>query len=350
MRVPFVIICAACGFGLIATPCFAAGKKIALIIANTTYSASIGKPLKHPGEGAEMVAEALGKIGGFEYSRANGATDHVVHDANAKTLKDEIDAFVARVQAAGKGATSFFYYAGHGVADRQGVNYLIPTDIDFRGLQKLGDNSYRLDTLIEALRPYAGHGSHFIVIDACRSELKQVSAESLTVVEREDLPDGIFLVFASGAGKPTPDDLLFASVLSEHLINRNLSAYELFIKVREAVYKRSNVSREPSIVGRLTSKVFFGPPPQPLPGDVMAIGERYMLFVRATNVYRHASSASGVIEIRGQGSTHFAGSVDEINETKEGGQSWITFQTNWEVGYVPKQYVQFVSRDDENSR
>jgi hypothetical protein len=245
---------------------------------------------------------------------------------------------------------SFFYYAGHGVANGQGVNYLVPTDVDFRGLEKLWDKSYRLDALIDALRPYAGQGSHFIVIDACRSEFKQTSAESLAVVEREDLPEGIFLVFASGAGKPTPDDLLFASVLSDHLINRNLSAYELFRKVRETVYKRSNESREPSIVGRLTSEVFFGPPRQPLPGDVMATGKRHMLFVRATNVYRHATSSSGVIEIRGQGSVHFASSVDEINETKEGGQSWITFQTNWEVGYVPKQYVQFVSRDDENSR
>ena len=340
MKTLFVVICAFTMWSAAVDACHASEKKIALIIANESYGASIGKPLKYPREGAALVAEALSKLGGFDYSRANNATEHIVLDADMELLDLEVAAYVARIKAAGPDVTSFFYFAGHGASDARGVNYLIPAKLNTGSLKRLWDNSYKLTSLIEALRPLAGHGAHFIVIDACRSEFNLASGEGLAVVEREDLPQGIFLVFSTGGGKSAPDDLLFAEALSGELIRRNVSAYDLFRSVAEAVHERSGKLREPSIVGKLSSPVYFGRTGGQLTdGEIIATGNRRVLFVKTTKVYRHPSTTSGVVEIRGQGSTHVSSTDDEINETRSGDQDWITFQTNWEMGYVPKQYV-----------
>jgi uncharacterized caspase-like protein len=309
-------------------------------MANTTYGLSIGKPLKYPAEGAGLIADALSKLGGFEYSRADGATERVVADADKDAMDREIASFVERVKAAGPDVISFFYFAGHGAANAQGENYLIPAKLNTSSLKRLWDNSYRLTTLIDALRPLAGHGAHFIIIDACRSEFNLPTVGGLAAMQREDLPQGIFIVFSTGAGMTAPDDLLFASVLSQDLIKRNVPAYNLFLDVQEAVYKRSDQGREPSIVGKLSSQVYFGRPGTALTeSDLTATGKRHIVFLKTTKVYRHPSNTSGVIEIRGQGSTHRSSSDDEINEIRRADQNWITFQTNWEMGYVPEQFV-----------
>jgi uncharacterized caspase-like protein len=95
----------------------------------------------------------------------------VVGDAGLAALHQEINAYVRRVRAAGPGAVAFLYYAGHGAADGNGVNYLIQVDAKSADDGELWDRSLRLEEIARRLKADAGNASHFVVFDACRNEL-----------------------------------------------------------------------------------------------------------------------------------------------------------------------------------
>src|SRR5262245_5747321 len=94
--------------------------RMALLIGNKGYSAKVGA-LKHPHDDVELVAAALKRVG-FKVT--------LIKDASYKEMDIALKRYVTEVRRAGRGALSFFYYSGHGVANPETqVNYLIPIDV-----------------------------------------------------------------------------------------------------------------------------------------------------------------------------------------------------------------------------
>ena len=81
--------------------------RLALLIGNQAYAKKVG-PLKNPHDDVRLVGAALTKLG-FKVT--------VLEDAGYREMDTAIKRYVANVRRAGRGALSFFYYSGHGVAN-----------------------------------------------------------------------------------------------------------------------------------------------------------------------------------------------------------------------------------------
>jgi uncharacterized caspase-like protein len=98
-----------------------AESRLALIITNAGYPSEIGT-LTNPHKDGAVIATGLQAVG-FEKNNIV-----IVRDADQPTLRIAVADFVERMEGAGPDVVAFFYYSGHGAADRtdRGENYLIP--------------------------------------------------------------------------------------------------------------------------------------------------------------------------------------------------------------------------------
>lgn len=86
------------------------GKRIALVIGNSNYTAS---PLKNPANDAEDLATTLRSLGFEVITRKN---------ASQREMKQAVREFGQKLRGAEAG---LFFFAGHGLQVR-GINYLVP--------------------------------------------------------------------------------------------------------------------------------------------------------------------------------------------------------------------------------
>ena len=103
-----------------------AEERYALVIGNSAYKEN---PLSNPVKDAELIGSRLEQLG-FEVQ--------YIINANQVQMLDEIGKFETRLKIT-KNATTFAYYAGHGV-QVDGENFLLP--VDFSG-QSEGDTKRR---------------------------------------------------------------------------------------------------------------------------------------------------------------------------------------------------------------
>src|SRR5438552_18717930 len=94
--------------------------RIGLVVTNQAYTQA-GARLTNTHHDGELVKAALEKVGFSVW---------VLRDTPSEgALLKAIGEHVSRLAEAGPEAVGFFYYSGHGAADRpEGSNYLIPTD------------------------------------------------------------------------------------------------------------------------------------------------------------------------------------------------------------------------------
>src|SRR5215475_13830721 len=103
---------------LIAVPA-RAEKRVALLIGNKDYKASVG-PLANPLNDIRLIGDAL-RSAGFEVQKP-------LENATRNEMLSAIYGLASALREAGPDAVGFLYYSGHGAAS-QGENYLIPIDI-----------------------------------------------------------------------------------------------------------------------------------------------------------------------------------------------------------------------------
>src|SRR5215475_13493682 len=95
-----------------------AEKRIALLIGNQDYDASVGR-LKNPHNDIGIVGQALAAQG-FELIPP-------IKDAKRSTILGGVRELVRRLNGAGSGAIGFVYYSGHGADEKDtNINYMIP--------------------------------------------------------------------------------------------------------------------------------------------------------------------------------------------------------------------------------
>ncbi len=236
-----------------------AEKRIALLIGNQTYDASVGV-LKNPHNDIAMVAKALADQG-FEI------LPHV-KDARRSAILGAVRDLAGRLRAAGPGAVGFLYYSGHGAAEKDtNVNYLIPVDAKDPGSASFWDDSVKLDDVMKLLDQARG-AVKFVVFDACRNELqlptRDTSKGLVPVAEQQ----GFFVADASAPGRTASDrgetSGPYAAALAKELGRQGLDHLNLFQNVKEAVITTTGGVQHPWENNGLTRRVYLtGEPTTP---------------------------------------------------------------------------------------
>jgi formylglycine-generating enzyme required for sulfatase activity len=240
-------------FWLLPTCAFAqTEKRIALLIGNRAYDASVGV-LKNPHNDIAVVGEALARQG-FEVLPP-------IKDARRSAILGGVRELVRRLSAAGAGAIGFLYYSGHGAAEKDtNINYLIPVDAKEPGTTGFWDESVKLDDILKLLDG-ARAAAKFIVFDACRNELqlptKDTTKGLVPVIEQQ----GMFIAYASAPGRTASDrgekSGPYAEALAAELGKPGVDHLSLFQNVKEAVYSSSGGAQQPWESNGLVRRVYL---------------------------------------------------------------------------------------------
>jgi Tfp pilus assembly protein PilF len=174
------------------------GKRVALIVGNDNYESL--PPLQKAVNDARAVAEQLKGLG-FELVLAENAT--------RRAMSQALTVLAGKV---GRGDSVFFFYAGHGVAVRDG-NYLLPTDTPqvAEGQESLlVREAIGTDTIIESLQE-RGARVIVLVLDACRDNpFKRSGSRGVGGTRglgEMRAPEGVFVLYSAGFGQSALDRL-----------------------------------------------------------------------------------------------------------------------------------------------
>jgi uncharacterized caspase-like protein len=214
-----------------------AEKRFALLIGNQGYGSEIGR-LVNPHNDVALLEKALKGLR-FEVT--------TLRDAGLAALTTAVNAYARRVKAAGPNAVGFFYYSGHGAADA-GTNYLIPVDVKTTETGELWDQSLRLTEITGKLKMEAGNGTHFVVFDACRNNLKLRQAGSRASVQSKGFvpvaqESGMLIAYATAEGELATDVGAYAKTLAEEIVKPGVEAVVMFRNVQRRV--RAAIKQEP---------------------------------------------------------------------------------------------------------
>ncbi|MEP9368780.1 caspase family protein [Xanthobacter sp. VNH20] len=162
--------------------------RLALIIGNGRYHR---QPLSNPVRDAEEITWGLEGL---------GFTVRLLKNADLTQMQEAIIAFANDVDAAGRSAIAFVYYAGHGL-QADGVNFLIPIGADISSARHLSARAVPLDTIARELGRCA-HKATVIVLDACRNTYMEEGEDGVSVSATEGL---------ATAKLPRPSELIYST-------------------------------------------------------------------------------------------------------------------------------------------
>lgn len=246
------LLIAFCALGL-ASPALAqgatAGRRVALVIANSNYAAI--DPLKNPVNDGKLVAEALKKVGFTVDLRDNLGLGQFL-----RALRD------FRGQADGA-EVALVYYAGHGV-QADGENFLVPTDAEMGASPDLVFEGVGLDKLMMTL---GGAKMRVAILDACRNDpFKAATSVTKAVTGLAQVEvDDVLLIFSAAPGKTAADGSgqhsPFATALASALPKPGVPLQMIGGVVRDEVIKATANGQRPFISASVTGTPFYLVPP-----------------------------------------------------------------------------------------
>lgn len=218
--------------GLLAvSPLAASGEpRLALLIGNQSYAPNVGR-LVNPTADIAIVGAALEKLG-FTVTK--------LADVGKGQMDTAIHRYVDQVRQAGPGVISFFYYSGHGVVNTDtNVNYLIPVDVTDTDSDEVWYSAIEQRAVIDLLSERAKNAIHFVVFDACRSELSIAGNAGKALGEDKGfvpVPDvrGMLIAYSTAAKRTAADFGPFAKILAEELSKKNLATHA-FLEMQSRV-------------------------------------------------------------------------------------------------------------------
>jgi uncharacterized caspase-like protein len=253
----------------------AAGRRLALVIGNSTYQHV--SELTNPQNDAADVADKLRKLS-FDVMLGTNLTRDQMHEA--------FENFAEQLQPGDEG---LFFYAGHGIS-LSGENFLIPVDMpaeikveDEAASKEALDNS--LVNMASVIEPMQKAKLGMIFLDACRNtpskeelglqivaqdgatrKLRSLSFHrgiSKVNVTSTSGASGIFRAYATqpnnvsddGGGRNSP----FTKALLKHLGTPGLDVHQMMIKVRLDVQTETSNRQIPWEESALTDTYYFTP-------------------------------------------------------------------------------------------
>ena len=239
------------------------GRRVALIVANAAYGEQ--RALSNPLRDGQLISDALNKAGFDVIELKTNLGRAAFEEALHRFQKDADGAQVAMI-----------YYAGHGM-ERDGENWLIPTDAVLDNPTDLDYEAIRLDLLVHAVQ---GAQLRMVIIDACRDNPfgrgwtagSRGLNRGLGGVDADD----VFVLFAAAPGQVASDgnglNSPFAVSLARHLPQPGLALQLLGGAVRDDVLKATGGVQRPFISASITGTPFYlvpealaPPPPPPVP-------------------------------------------------------------------------------------
>ena len=237
-------------------PLQAEGKKVALVIGNSSY---VHTPrLENPKNDAADVSVALKKLGfvvveGRDLDKA----------AMDRTIRD----FAGALNGAHVG---LFFYAGHGL-QVGGQNYLVPIDAKLSTASAVDFEMVRLELVHRTMEREAN--TNILIMDACRDNplarnlaralgtrstqigrgLASVESGEGTLISFSTQPGNVAL---DGTGRNSP----FAAALLKHIGTPGDDLPSILINVRNDVMQATDRRQVPWEHSALTAKFYFIPP------------------------------------------------------------------------------------------
>jgi formylglycine-generating enzyme required for sulfatase activity len=229
----------------------AAEPRLALVIANGKYRA-FDQLAATSGDG-DKVAAALTATGFVDASGTGNVRAR--RDLDQQSMQAEIEAFKAKLQAAGPNSFGMLYYSGHGVALGTGGDVtMVP--IDGTAAQVAGAGLSRLNVARKLLA--SGTRTLLVVLDMCRSLADGVvvpssapsnlvaaapsvaGAKGFKRVLREGegqirADQGYLVAFSTSAGEAAFDDGTFSKVLAEEIRRPQQNIAEALKRVSDRV-------------------------------------------------------------------------------------------------------------------
>lgn len=245
------------------------GRRIALVIGNTTYMNKSMPSLLNPRNDAEAMASLLRNIGFQSVT--------LLVNASRPRLIDALRTMAAQAKTAD---WAVVYYAGHGI-EANGVNYMIPVDANVgpgRDMRLEGISLDEVMTSVDAARKIK-----LVILDACRDNPFAVTVSAAATqaqVASAGAPDGgvatrsagrglgevkvsgaSLVVYAAKHGQTALDgegeNSPFAIALVQRLATPGVEINKIFRLVRDDVMEATAGRQEPFTYGSLPGREDF---------------------------------------------------------------------------------------------
>jgi tetratricopeptide (TPR) repeat protein len=229
-------------------PTGSGGRKIALVIGNSSYEES---PLKNVVNDAVDMRKAL-RDKGFEVSKCCDNVDY-------PGLKSAIDKWTESLQ---KNDIAVFYFSGHGIRVKS-VDYLLPIDYPSKSTQATAERyAYAVDDVQEKMQE-RGTKVNLIILDACRNNPYVFGKSYGTGLGGTLAADGTFIIYAASPGQVADvnaegKNSLFTLALLEELRLPSVSLRTLGNYVKDRVWEMSGKTQRPYIAENVVGDVVLG--------------------------------------------------------------------------------------------
>ncbi|MCY2993136.1 MAG: caspase family protein [Planctomycetota bacterium] len=222
--------------------------KQALVIGNSGYPDA---PLRCPGNDAADVGTALQGLGFKVTQKTN--LKHAELEAAIRTFGSQVR----------KGDVAVFYFSGHGT-QVQGVNYLIPIQMDAQSEDEIKYKAVPADMVLDKLER-AGSSVNIVILDACRNNPFKRYRSLMQGLATMSAPQGTLLAYATAPGSVALDGDGDArnSPYTKHLVQSlkepGLDVERVFKRVRVNVLDETKNRQVPWESSSLVGEFFFVP-------------------------------------------------------------------------------------------
>jgi formylglycine-generating enzyme required for sulfatase activity len=222
--------------------------RVALLIGNASYSGAIS-PLSTTIRDVRALAAELLR---HEFTVA------VEENADKQAMQDAIDAFIGKIR---NGTTALFYFSGYGIqVDRQ--NFLIPVNAEVWREADVRRDGVSIDTLLAEMNRRDARVKIVIIDAARRSPFERRFRATAAGLSAIDTPEGTLTLHSAAPGKLIDDgsgaNSVFVSELIKALQVPDLTAEEVFNRVRIAVSRATGNEQVPSVSSSLVEEFRFG--------------------------------------------------------------------------------------------
>jgi uncharacterized caspase-like protein len=226
--------------------CFAngpavAGKRVALVVGNSTYQNVAQLP--NPANDAAAIADL--------FTKANFDVVISRHDLKSLDMRRALREFTDQARGAD---IAVIYFAGHGL-EIDGTNYLVPVDAVLERDADVDDEAVSLNRILVATD--AATKLRLVILDACRDnpfakKMKRTLASraiSRGLIGVEANRPNTFIAFAAKEGSTASDGSgshsPFTTAVLKHLTQPGLDIRKAFGYVRDDVMSETGNQQEP---------------------------------------------------------------------------------------------------------
>jgi Caspase domain len=227
-----------------------AAEREALVIANANYP-DASTPLSTAIADARGLAEEL---------RRSGFRVDLKEDLGKADMQRAIDAFTGKLR---NGTVALFYFSGYGIqVARQ--TYLVPVNAQVWTEAEVRRDGIDVDALLAEMQR-KGAKVKIVILDAAhRNPFERRFRAAASGLAAIDAPENTLAMLSAAPGRLISDRAgasgLFARELIKELRAPNVSAEEVFNRVRLGVSRMSNNEQIPWVASSLVEPFYFGRP------------------------------------------------------------------------------------------